>query len=120
MVWKVWDLANGITGFAALQGIAFVFAFRDTTFREIIPKVCIPVYVTITAIHLLFIGGVISCNRIALRILETDKTLSEEKDDKRLLSYAWKWITVGRIITIVLFFLVSVSMIAVVLLKARG
>lgn len=104
---NLWSLANGITSFAALQALAFLYALKDKPFRrEIGGCVAQPLIVVLTLVFT--VGYCVAVWRC--------KRLSGVDNDK-----VWHEATIGRIATIVILNTIVLGIDTLIALKgAKG
>ena len=92
MVESMWALANGITSFAVVQALAFLYALGNPIFQGMIKNEEAPVFIY---------GGIVVATVVYGILVHGCWSLVREKDlsHKRI----WCWVTRGRIIVILLF-----------------
>ena len=98
MVESLWSLANGITSFAIVQAITFLYALSRKEFADAINNCTaqkIIIWATIL-VTLVYSYAVWQCWVLACEVQLNDKEVQLNRD-------VWQQITTGRIICIVIF-----------------
>ena len=97
MAGQLWDLANIIVGFVAVQTIAFTFASAQNEFAEKLrlPWVRKVIGIAVFAFTALYVSVLYWCYSEAKSLLPEDTWIS--------ISHVWIGATVGRIVAVLLF-----------------
>lgn len=111
-IWKLWDLANVITGFVAAQAMVWAFAFKSKDFVDKIYEngtVTVIACLVIILAHLIFAFGAYWCYK---RSIKLNRILNKkaEKEDLVIFEKTWKTSNTGRLITILFFFIFALIM----------
>jgi hypothetical protein len=103
MIESLWSLGNGITGFAVLQALTFLYSLGNHEFRDAtIHPTAKPLIIGLTcAFTLTYLAAIVACWRLADRFSHQHKV-------------EWRWVTIGRIAIILFFNGVALGIYAVV------
>jgi len=99
--WKLWDLSNVITAFAAAQSIAFSFGVSNDLLVGKISQLKVMLFMSI----IIFIGGFFYVCAVNFCYRNSIKLESSTNDDKEMLYFkkVWRNSNRGRIIIVIFF-----------------
>lgn len=119
LIFKLWDAANLITGFAAVQSLTFAFIFinsdpvvTDSKFENM--EVC-SICIAILLAHTMYAIGVFKLLQWIIILNDNNVDLDNEYNEKQqMIQQIIKGSGIGRIVAILFFALLDISVILIV------
>jgi hypothetical protein len=111
IVWKLWDTANIITGFTAVQALGYTFALMSTELKSKLNS--LSTFITILLILivgcLIYLIAILWCSKFAREIIMQNKGKTNDESEEKLIQIKlWNKTTLGRAAAIIFFSLIPI------------